>query len=474
MRPNILKNKSLKTILGISALLMAFFSCQQELPSNIKEVGTLVLTASKTSVTLDQKFMNKEALALTWTTGTNGGTGASISYLLQIDKKGNNFSKAFNMDMGKGIYTKSIMTGQLNDSLLTRWNCNVGIAAELEVRIVSTVYSTIQQSETSSAVAISVTPYQPVSKTLYLFGTASPKGTDLNNAFRLTAQTEPGVFAYQGNLSAGTLKFITTLGQILPSYNQGVDVTKIVKRTDVAQADNLFTVSVAGVYRVELNLLDMTASIVKINLPAYGEVYLAGTSAPNGTDYSKATKLTQSSTDPFVFTYQGVLKAGSFKFPVNKNADGNQDMFMRTDDTHFYVHQGGSVGDDQWTITKKGYYNITLNQLDNTLTIYREKLYMVGDATPKGWDITKAFLLTEDATDGCIFNYTGPMTVGEFKFPVNQNSDWNQDTYMRTDDTHIFRHIGGTAGDSKWNINVAGNYAISVNIETLTLSVVKQ
>ncbi|MBV5343145.1 SusF/SusE family outer membrane protein, partial [bacterium] len=109
----------------------------------------------------------------------------------------------------------------------------------------------------------------------------------------------------------------------------------------------------------------LTVSVSKINYPAYGDVYLAGTSAPNGNDFTKATKLTQSATNPFVFTYQGVLKAGGFKFLVNTNADGNQDMFMRTDETHFYIHQGGTTGDDQWPISKKGFYTIILNQQDN-------------------------------------------------------------------------------------------------------------
>ena len=471
-----IKNKTYSAFLLLALIVTGFLcSCEQELPSNIKKAGALALTASRTAVILDQKAMYKEAFVLTWTTGTNAGTGASISYRIQIDKKGNNFSKPMNLDMGKGIYTLNIPVGQLNDSLLSRWNCSAGTAVDFEVKLISTVNSTSSQSETSAVLTINLTPYQPVTKTLYLVGTASPKGTDLNTALRLTAQAEPGVFAYQGRLEVGTLKFISTLGQVLPSYNQGADATRIVKRTDAAQADNLFTVSIAGVYRVELNLLDLTASITKIELPAYSEVYIYGTATLFGTDYSKAIKLKQSSTDPFVFIYQDVLKAGSFKFLVNTNSDGNQDMFMRTDDTHFYLHQGGTAGDDQWTIAKKGYYTITLNQQDNTLTIYREKLYMVGSATPIGWTISNAIQLTEDANDGCIFNYSGPMAVGEFKFPVNRNTDWKQDQYMRTDDTHAYRHTDTDGkGDNKWNITTAGNYVITINIETLSISYVKQ
>ncbi|MFT3752844.1 MAG: SusF/SusE family outer membrane protein [Paludibacter sp.] len=459
----------------VSLLTIGLFtSCDQNLPDNIAKAGPLALTASKTSVELNQKNDANEAIGLTWTTGTNKGTGASISYTIQIDKKGNNFSKAIIEDMGKGIYAKSFTVGALNDSLLTRWGCTPGTATDLEARVISTIYSTPTMNDTSAIVTINVTPYQPVSKTLYLFGTASPKGTDLNNALKLTAQSDPTVFIYQGALNVGTLKFITTLGQELPSYNMGADSTQIVKHTTVDQTDNLFTVRTTGVYKVIVSLLDLSVSIAPINYPAYGEVYIFGSAAPNGTDLTNATKLSQSSANPFVFTYQGVLKAGSFKFPVNRNSDGNQDMFMRTDDTHFYIHQGGSAGDDQWTISKKGYYTITLNQLDNTVTIYREKLFMVGSATPIGWTITNSIQMTEDPTDGCIFTYSGPMVAGEFKLPVNRNSDWGQDMYMKTDDTHMYRHIGGQADDKKWSITASGNYLISANIETLAISFVKQ
>ena len=474
MKRYIFKSKSLQKIIALSVFAMAFCSCEQELPSNIKKAGALTLTVSKSSVTLTEKLMSTEALSLTWTTGTNNGTGASISYKIEIDKKNNNFAHPITLKMGKGLYIRSFTAGELNDSLLIHLGCTAGSVAELEARVVSTIYTTPATSEISPVLSFSVTPYKPVSKTLYLFGSASPKGTDLNNAIALKAQTDPGIFVYQGMLSAGTLKFITTLGQEIPSYNMGADTTKIVYRTDASQANDLFSVKSNGVYRVEINLLDLKALITKINYPAYGEVYLAGTAAPNGTDYSKATKLTQSTTNPFVFTYQGVLNAGSFKFPVNTNADGNQDMFMRTDDTHFYVHQGGSVGDDQWTISKKGLYTITLNQSDNTLTIYREKLYMVGSATTIGWTITNAIQMTEDATNGCIFTYSGPMVAGEFKLPVNRNSDWGQDMYMKTDDTHMYRHIGGQADDKKWTISIAGNYVITANIETLSFSFIKQ
>jgi hypothetical protein len=201
---------------------------------------------------------------------------------------------------------------------------------------------------------------------------------------------------------------------------------------------------------------------------------MVGDASPGGWDISNATQLVQSDTDPFVFTYTGVMNAGDFKFPVNRNSDWGQDFFMRESDTKMYLHKGGDPDDEKWTITKKGFYVITLNLLDLSINIHREKLYMVGSATPIGWNIGDAIELTEDATNGCIFTYTGPMVAGEFKFPVNRNSDWGQDMYMRTSDTKMYRHKGGDSDDEKWSLTAAGDYVITANLETLDISIVKQ
>jgi len=449
-------------------------ACDQNLPDNIIKSGPLAISASKTSLVLNQKDIKNEAFNLTWTTGTNSGSGASISYLIQIDKKGNNFATAISQDMGKGVYAKSFNVGDLNDSLLIHWKAVPGTAVELEARVISTVYSTPAVTTTSDVVTVSVTPYQPVTKTLYIIGDASPKGWDANNALAFTPQSDPTVFVYQGALNAGSFKLLTTLGQFLPSYNKGADDSHIILRTLDSQADDKFTITETAVYKVTVSLLDLSITVAKADLPAYSTIYMVGDATPNGWDIGNATQLVQSSANPFIFTYRGVMKAGDFKFPVNRNTDWGQDMFMKTDDTHMYLHHGGASDDNKWTIAKKGYYTITLNLLDNSISIYREKLYMVGDATPIGWTITSAVEMTEDATDGCIFTYTGPMVAGAFKFPVNRDSSWGQDMYMRTDDTHMYRHIGGQSDDNKWSITAAGNYVITANLETLAMSFVKQ
>ncbi len=464
------------TFLWLSAVLFLLISsCRQNNDYEIEMAGPLALTASKSEIVLTQKQAANEAVNFTWTSGSNQGTSSSISYILQVDQKGSNFAKALTFDMGKAVYAKSLTVAELNNDLLNYWKVSPNTATQLEARIVATIHSDPETQDISPVFSFSATAYQPVSTTLYILGDASPNGWDADKAIALTPkESDPTVFVYQGSLEAGTLKFITTKGQFLPSYNKGADNSHIVYRNSDSQPDDKFSITEPAVYKVTVSLLDLTVSIVKVDLPPYSTIYMVGSASPNGWDIANATPLVQDADNPYIFTYSGVMQAGEFKFPVNRNTDWGQDMYMKADDTHIYLHKGGASDDNKWTIAKKGYYAITLDLLNNTITIDRLKLYLVGSATPIGWSIDKAIEMTEDATDGCIFTYTGPMVAGEFKFPVNRNTDWGQDMYMRVDDTHMYRHKGGASDDNKWNITADGNYVITANVEKLTISFVKQ
>ena len=456
----------------LTGMMILLLSCQKEEDNNIKLAGELSLSASSGDIILTQKNEKKDALILNWTTGTNNGTGASISYELQIDKAGNNFASPKVYNMGKAVYTKVFTVADFNRSLLGEFGVVAGSASNLEARLIATINTSPATQQTSGVVSIKVISYKPVSKTLYVFGDVFTSGWDAGKAIALTPGTDDStIFVYRGAFGVGSYKFIASPGKLLPSYNRGADDNHIVYRTSDSEADNKFNVTEAGVYKITVSLLDLTITSVKLEMPAYDNIYMVGDATPNGWDIGNSTKLLQDPDNPYIFTYTGVMNAGDFKFPVNQNSDWGQDIYMKLSDSTIYLHHGGAPDDSKWTITKKGHYIIKLNLMDNTISMARTKLYMVGSATPIGWSIDKAVELTEDATNGCIFTYTGPMVAGEFKFPVNRNSDWGQDMYERLDDTHMYRHKGGASDDNKWNIIKGGNYVITANIETLTINI---
>lgn len=176
----------------------------------------VALSTSADNVVLAQKNDASVAVSINWTAGSNQGTGNSISYTLDLDQDGNNFANAKSYNMGKAVYQKDFTVSELNDLLLNYWNVQPGTAVTLEARITAKIAGETVPDDVTEASKFAVTPYEPVSSTLYLIGDASPNGWDANNAIAMTPDAnDPTTFSYQGTLKAGNLKFITTLGSFL-------------------------------------------------------------------------------------------------------------------------------------------------------------------------------------------------------------------------------------------------------------------
>ncbi|MGM9734841.1 MAG: SusF/SusE family outer membrane protein [Candidatus Cryptobacteroides sp.] len=137
---------------------------------------------------------------------------------------------------------------------------------------------------------------------------------------------------------------------------------------------------------------------------------------------------------------------------------------------------------------KSGTYRLTVNP--RTLVLKAEKLsslpdkaelqwqegmvYMVGDATPAGWDINSPTPMTKD---GDIFTYEGVLAVGEIKFPVEFR--WDGPTYM-AEEAGLEISAGNTYKvvlapdgnpDNKFKVVEAGNYKLTLDTKALTLKV---
>ncbi len=71
-----------------------------------KGSSPLEITASSAEIELDAANPTSEALKLSWTTGSNQGTNAGISYTFQMDLQGDNFVGGVSIDLGRGVYEK--------------------------------------------------------------------------------------------------------------------------------------------------------------------------------------------------------------------------------------------------------------------------------------------------------------------------------------------------------------------------------
>jgi starch-binding outer membrane protein SusE/F len=473
-------------LLIVSTLFIA--SCKKPNDAEYNKGDTpLALSIDKTSIVLKQINDASDALTFSWTSGTNKGTNAAISYKLQVDKKGSNFSNPMNIALGNAVLSNKYSVKDLNDSLLSHWNLAPGVEAALEARVISAVADNLAPSETSNTISFKATPYQPVSTTLYLIGGAAPTGWNAGSPTVMTAVAgQSGKFTWTGNLAPGDFKFITTLNQFLPSYNKGTTNTSLVYRTSDTDPDDKFTVTTAGTYTVAVDLLNLTISVTVSATPPYTKLWIVGDATPNGWDINNPNQMRLDSSNLWLFTYNEVLNAGEFKIPV---ATGNwgTDFYMPATnhpaitETSVQFVSGGSP-DNKWQITNPGPYKINLNTQNNTISIKPftpyTQIWMVGDATPVGWNIDNPQPMTPIAGDPYKFEYVGPMNVGEFKFPL-ATGNWGCDYFMPVIDqsgigSTQMKFVASGNPDNKWRLTQAGNYQITIDLLRETISIVKQ
>ena len=233
-------------------------ACAEDYMETDKGHDTLTLSVNQQELVLNEKNHSQEALALSWTTGTNYGSDNRISYTLELAEAGTDFANAYSVDLGTGTYQWTKKVEELNQFLNTQLGIGYAVKAELEARITAVVAGMEDQKQSATA-AFTVTTYQPVTTTLYLIGDATPKGWSADEATAME-RTDNGQFTWTGKLTAGSFKFITTLGDFLPSYNRDAsagEALKLTYRTSGDQPDEPFTMSEEGTYIVKVDLLDL-------------------------------------------------------------------------------------------------------------------------------------------------------------------------------------------------------------------------
>jgi starch-binding outer membrane protein SusE/F len=182
-----MKSKLIRLLFS-SALLFVLFGCEKKVSTITYEGGTApVLTASR-SGNIPLSFVNKdqEAVKLTWTNPnyqfTTGGTSQDVSYQLEIDTTGANFTNpnkkvlSFSKDL-----SISLSQNDLNDYLLNTLQLTTGVSHNIEMRVRATLGTALPLY--SNVVKFTATPYAippkvapPSSNKLFMVGSATPGG----------------------------------------------------------------------------------------------------------------------------------------------------------------------------------------------------------------------------------------------------------------------------------------------------------
>lgn len=255
----------------------------------------------------------------------------------------------------------------------------------------------------------------------------------------------------------------------------------------------LAEIKVTAIANVTINSNTATSNQITIKAkpaptgPAYTKLWIVGDATPNGWDINNPNKMVIDPQNAFQFKYNEVLNAGEFKIPT-ATGNWNGDFFMppvnnpAITSTEVKLTPGGQP-DNKWKITAAGAYKILLNisskpSIKITPFTAYTALWLVGDATPAGWNISAPTPMTQTPGNPYEFVYTGPLTAGEFKIPT-ATGNWGTDYFMppvngagATETNAVF--IAGGNPDNKWKITTAGTYTIKINQLTETIAILKQ
>lgn len=474
---------------------LGFGACQKEEEIVVSMGQDIQLQVSDSALVLSQEKAFEKVLAFNWSRGTNHGTSSSIAYTLEIDTEGGNFENAQIFELGKGVYEKNFTAGELNDLLLNYWNIEPGTTTSFEARVKSDVIKEGVDDGVSEAMVFLLTPYKPVSEELFMVGSATPNGWDIANATPMTANsTKPWIFTYEGQMTVGNYKFAVNTDECWCQdfyTKDAADDSKMVYNEGGSGDDLQWEITEGGNYKITVDLLKLTIAVNKLVGPEFSELYIVGDASPSGWNIGNPEAFTKSAADPFIFTYEANLTTGDFKISTFKgdwcdgqwlNASQPEQVLTATD---YIVTNGCDGPDNKWHVSDEtqGRYKITVNLNKKTIKIEPVLLYLIGDGGPNGWDIGNPAPMT--VVNG-LYVFEGPLgadnPTGEFKFS-KYKGDWCDGDWLIsatpnqsvTNGSYTIRH-GCEGDDNKWKLKdgEAGNYKITIDLDSETMTIVKQ
>ena len=479
--------KTYRLLLLLSLLAALVTGCADDNYMELDKGSTpLEITASATEVELDAANPATEAIGFSWTTGSNQGTHSAIGYTFQMDVQGNNFAGGISLELGREVYEKVYGNEELNEILLDDFDMGINEEAVLEARVIATIAAEGIEPEVSNVQRVSVKTHTPITKTLYLIGDATPNGWSADEATEMRAVTNVAKgFTWTGALSTGKFKFITTLGEFVPSYNKGDSDNKLYLRESGDDPyDEQFEITEAGTYTVTVNLITLAVNIARGEGPEYSELWFVGN--PSGWNFEP---MAVNPLDPFVFHYNGDLSGGG-EFKIGTAAGNFDAVFFRPtvdmtpEGTDLDVDKWAGDPDYKWNISGD-VYKIKLDTRDMKIDIVPftpfEMIYLVGDASPNGWDIGNATPMAA-TPDPYKFTWTGALNSGELKFTCDKQDDWNGAWFIASEadkaptgqEEQMVFNYPGAGVDYKWRIAEGGTYQIELDQLKETITITKQ
>ena len=265
----------MKTILKLSALILLtsfiFSDCKKDETKLYYTGGTAPTLATKPATdTLSYLNEDKTVLTLNWTNPdysfTTGVSSLDVTYNLQVDTVGANFSNPYIVTVSKDL-SYSFVSSVLNDIMQNQLNLKPGVKHVLEMRVISNLTNNSAQL-TSNTVQYNATPYiippkvqPPFTGKLFLIGSALTGNSDgWNNPVNASkfqfAQTDNLHYTLTTTLYGGEeYLFIPDNGSWSNKYACTKESAQAVTGGDFGYnlSDNFPSPAATGIYKIDVD-----------------------------------------------------------------------------------------------------------------------------------------------------------------------------------------------------------------------------
>jgi len=482
---------SKKYLLLITGLFLLLAACHKVEDLPYYENGSAVtLTASSTTIAPTAADSANSVVTFSWTYPKYATDSANQKFILEIDSTGRNFSKRVTKVVN-GTSGVSF-TGQELNNILAGFGFAPGQKFSFDVRVISS-YANNNERLNSNVIKVDITSYK-VPITLTPSSTA-PLVLDVSNATRDAVSFNWNASPYGNNTIYYALQLDVAGGNFAnPQVKQlGTALTTKFTVNDLNSAAIAAGVIGGTTKNVEFRVVSYlgagytnvlgTSNTVAINVttftPIPATLYIVGDATPGGWSNPVTLPSQQfSRIDDVSFGIVINLTAGkSYLFlPVNGSWDHKYGGTSATGGA--LLTDGAVPGSNTPAPAATGTYQIVVNFQTGTYTVtpfsttIPDNLYIVGDATPGGWNNpvpTPAQQFTR--LDAVSFGIVVNLTAGKSYLFLPLNGDWGH-KYGGTSATGGDLLADGAVPGSNTPAPAAdGNYQIIVNFQTGKYSV---
>jgi hypothetical protein len=451
------------------------------------------ITASASTVAGSTATDATTVETFTWTSPNFSIDTSTIKYVVLIDSTSRNFSKAASFTV-TGTHSLSL-TGQSLNNLLIAWGVRLGTSATLDVKVIS-AYPNNNNAVQSNTIKITASPYSfPITlvpsstnaitllvsnatNTAISFNwNSSPFGATniINYALQLDTVggnfTNPQVIKYGTALTSSIS--VTDLNSIAIAAGVIGGSTKKVEFRIVSYVGTTYTTPIVYSNAVTISITTFT--------PVPPTLYIVGDATPGG--WSNPVPLPSQQ-----FTR---LDAVSFGIVVNLTAGKSYLLLpLNGDWTHKYggaSATGGALladnavpGSNTPAPATTGTYQIVVNFQTGTYTVtpftttIPPVLFIIGDATPLGWNNNSGLSPTQQFTriDAVSYGIVVNLTAGKsYVFLPEDQGLWAHKFGGTSATGGTLLADGAVPGSNTPAPATTGNYEIIVNFQTGTYTV---